>query len=78
MHADALARVQKLAVEDLDQSVRFLTGDPIAIRDVLWNFMLLHSIHHRGQLVLLCRQAGGRPVSLYGPTRETMPLRKPA
>jgi len=37
---------------------------------------LLHAIHHRGQLSLMCRLAGGRPASVFGPTREEMPLPK--
>jgi uncharacterized damage-inducible protein DinB len=76
IHRDAVARVQKLRPDDLDRSINFFTGQPIAIRDVLWDFMLLHGIHHRGQLSMMCRQSGGKPSSLYGPTRETLPLRK--
>jgi uncharacterized damage-inducible protein DinB len=77
IHRDAAARVKKLRPEDLDRSIQFFTGQPISVRDVLWDFMLLHGIHHRGQLALMCRQSGGRPAPLFGPTRETMPLRKP-
>jgi uncharacterized damage-inducible protein DinB len=76
IHRDAVARVRKLTPEDLDRSIEFFAGQPFAIRDVLWDFVLLHNIHHRGQLALLCRQAGGQPISLFGPTRETAPLRK--
>jgi uncharacterized damage-inducible protein DinB len=36
--------------------------------------VLLHGIHHRGQLVLMCRLAGGKPTGVFGPTREEMPL----
>ena len=54
----------------------FFNGRPIAVRNVLWDFMLLHAIHHRGQLTLLCREAGGTPAVMFGATRETMPLRK--
>jgi uncharacterized damage-inducible protein DinB len=75
VHADALERVKKLTPEDLDRSIPFINGQPIGVREVLWDFMLLHGIHHRGQLSMMVRQAGGRPVSLYGPTRETAPLR---
>jgi uncharacterized damage-inducible protein DinB len=74
VHRDALARLRKLAIDDLDRSITFFNGQPIAIRNVLWDFMLLHAIHHRGQLTLLCREAGGRPAVMYGATRETMPL----
>lgn len=40
------------------------------------DFILLHNVHHRGQLSLLCREAGGQPTPPYGPTRETMALPK--
>ena len=76
VHRDALERVRKLTPDDLDREIMFFTGQPIAIRDVLWSFMLLHQIHHRGQLVTLIRNAGGMPISMYGPTRETLPLRR--
>jgi hypothetical protein len=29
------------------------------IRDILWGPILMHPIHHRGQLSLMCRLAGG-------------------
>jgi len=77
IHRDAAARVQKIQQSDLDRSITFFTGQPITIRNVLWDFMLLHGIHHRGQLAMMSRQSGGKPTSLYGPTRETAPLRKP-
>ncbi len=76
VHKEALARVQKLTPEDLDRSITSLGGQPITVREVLWDFLLLHNIHHRGQLAMLCRLAGGRPTSLFGPTRETLPLPK--
>jgi uncharacterized damage-inducible protein DinB len=77
IHRDAAARVKKLQPGDLDRSITFFNGQPIMIRDVLWDFILLHNIHHRGQLAMMSRQSGGKPTSLYGPTRETAPLRKP-
>ena len=40
--------------------------------DVLWHELLHHLIHHRAQLVLLCRMAGGTPPGFYGPNREEM------
>ena len=76
IHQDAVARVQKLQADDLDRSITFFTGQPITIRDVLWDFMLLHGIHHRGQLAMMSRQSGGKTIPLCGPTRETAPLRK--
>ena len=75
---DAVERVKKLTPEDLDRQLTFFSLGPLSIRDLLWNLVLLHNIHHRGQLVLMCRLAGGTPIGVFGPTREQMPLPKPA
>jgi uncharacterized damage-inducible protein DinB len=40
------------------------------IRHMLWGAILSHLVHHRGQLSLLCRLAGGTPPGIYGPNRE--------
>ena len=77
VHRDAMDRVRKLTPEDLDRTILFFGDRSLAIRDVLWTMILFHSIHHRGQLALLCRLSGGRPTGLYGPTREEFPLPKP-
>jgi len=69
VHQEAVARIRKLKPEDLDRSVPFFPG-PKAIRDLLWNTILAHGIHHRGQLSLMCRLAGGQVPALYGPNRE--------
>jgi uncharacterized damage-inducible protein DinB len=37
--------------------------------------VLLHNVHHRGQLMTLCRMAGGTPPAVYGPTREQTPVK---
>jgi uncharacterized damage-inducible protein DinB len=34
--------------------------------------IISHGIHHRGQLTLMCRLAGGQAPGLYGPNREEM------
>jgi len=44
----------------------------MTIRDIMWNFIMAHGIHHRGQLTLMCRLAGGQCPGLYGPNREEM------
>lgn len=69
VHQEAVARVRRLKPEDLDRSIPFVMG-PTAIRDILWNIILAHGIHHRGQLSLMCRLAGGQVPALYGPNRE--------
>ncbi len=60
-----------LKPEDLDRTIQFFTG-PMAIRDILWSAIMFHGIHHRGQLALMCRLAGGEAPGMYGPNREEM------
>ena len=47
-----------------------MTRQPI--REILWVFLLHHQIHHRGQLSVLIRLAGGVAPAPYGPNREEM------
>jgi uncharacterized damage-inducible protein DinB len=70
IHKDAVARIQKLKVEDLDRSIPFFGGRVVTIRHILWDSIIAHGIHHRGQLALMCRLAGGQCPGLYGPNRE--------
>lgn len=72
IHRDAVARVKKLGPADYDRAVPFFDGNPMTIRDILRSAVLHHNIHHRGQLMLLCRQAGSAPPGVYGPNREEM------
>lgn len=76
VHADAVRRVAKLTPDDLDRTITYIGGRTSTIRDALWDFVLLHGIHHRAQLGLLVRQFGKAPAELFGPTREAMPLRR--
>jgi uncharacterized damage-inducible protein DinB len=69
IHQEAVARIRKLKPEDLDRSIEFF-GGPTTIREILWDMIILHAIHHRGQLSLMCRLAGGQAPGLYGPNRE--------
>lgn len=72
IHEEAVERVKNLQDEDLDRDLAFFDGTPMKVREVLWNALLHHYIHHRAQLVLLCRMAGGTPPGIYGPNREEM------
>jgi uncharacterized damage-inducible protein DinB len=72
VHELAMERLQKVSNDQLDESVTFFDGRPMTIRQVLWEGLLHHLIHHRAQLVLLCRMAGGTPPGIYGPNREEM------
>jgi DinB family len=69
VHREAVERIRTLTLEDLDRTIPFFTG-PTTIRDILWNAILAHGIHHRGQLSLMCRLAGGQTPGMYGPNRE--------
>jgi uncharacterized damage-inducible protein DinB len=71
VHREAVARIRKLKPEDLDRTIPFFAG-PMSIRDILWSAIISHGIHHRGQLSLMCRLAGGQAPGLYGPNREEM------
>ena len=71
IHREAVERIRKLKPEDLDRSISFFIGQ-VPIRDILWGYIIGHGIHHRGQLSLMCRLAGGQTPGLYGPNREEM------
>ena len=72
VHADAVERVSRLTNEQIAASMRFFDGRQMKVEDILWVALLHHHIHHRGQLVLICRLAGGVPNGIYGPNREEM------
>lgn len=72
VHREAVARIRALEPKDLDREIQYFSGRPMAIRDILWDATLSHGIHHRGQLSLMCRLAGGCPPGMYGPNREEM------
>jgi uncharacterized damage-inducible protein DinB len=72
IHEQALARLEGLTDDQLDETVTYFDGRRVTIRRVLWSELLRPLVHHRAQLVLLCRQAGGTPPGFYGPNREEM------
>ena len=72
VHELAVARLRNLKAEELDEPVTFFDATRMTIRDVLWVALLHHLVHHRGQLVMLCRMAGSAPPGIYGPNREQM------
>jgi uncharacterized damage-inducible protein DinB len=69
VHREAVARLRTLTPEDLDRQIPFFSG-PTSIRDIVWASIIAHGAHHRGQLALMCRLAGGQTPGLYGPNRE--------
>jgi uncharacterized damage-inducible protein DinB len=72
-HAQTLAIVQNASDEQFEGTVKFFTG-PKKIEDVpkmdfLW-FILCDQIHHRGQLSVYLRMAGGKVPAIYGPSAD--------
>jgi uncharacterized damage-inducible protein DinB len=76
VHDDATARLAGLEEGDLGDEIRYADGRLHAIRDLLRHNLLLHHVHHRGQLSLMCRLAGGVPPALFGKRREDVPARR--
>jgi uncharacterized damage-inducible protein DinB len=71
VHEEAVARLADLTAAQLDRELPF-ADRRMPVRVILWGTLLMHLIHHRGQLLLLCRLAGGTPPGIYGPNREEM------
>ena len=72
-HAEVMDALQAAKEEDLGGTVKFFTG-PRTVGDIpkmefLW-FMLSDQIHHRGQLSVYLRMAGGKVPSIYGPSHD--------
>lgn len=72
-HAESAAKVKAMSASDFNQTVRMPVGPKqlgdVRRGDALW-MMLYDTIHHRGQLTVYTRKAGGIVPSIYGPTAE--------
>lgn len=68
-----LAALETTPARRLAESVPFFVGPqqvgPMIVRELLW-FWLLDSVHHRGQLSVYVRLAGGRVPAMYGPSAD--------
>lgn len=71
VHDEAVARLANLTEAQLDREMQF-ADQRMPVRNILWGAILSHLVHHRGQLSLLCRLAGGTSPGIYGPNREEM------
>ena len=72
-HKEFRAVVEAASEEELEEQVHFFTAPktmgPITKHEWLW-FLLHDQIHHRGQLSVYLRMAGGKLPSIYGPTAD--------
>jgi uncharacterized damage-inducible protein DinB len=73
VHDDAVARLAGLEEGDLADEIRYADGRVWTVSNLLWQKLLLHHVHHRGQLTVLCRLAGGVPPPLFGRRLEETP-----
>lgn len=68
-----IERVRALSPDAYNASVVFPTGSgtgaPMRTADVLW-LTLYDMVHHRGQLSVYLRLAGGKVPSIYGPSAD--------
>jgi uncharacterized damage-inducible protein DinB len=72
-HQEARTRIAGLQADDLGREIRFADGTPWSIRHLLWRKLLLHAVHHRGQLTLLCRLAEGFLRGCSAPPANSLP-----
>jgi hypothetical protein len=65
--------VKSVDEAQLETPVKFVTGpkkmSDVRRLDVLW-FLLNDQIHHRGQLTVYLRMAGGKVPAIYGPSGD--------
>ena len=71
IHREAVERVRNLKPEALERRIPYFAGLEMSGTEILWG-AVFHNIHHRGQLSLMCRLAGGVSPGVYGPNREEM------
>ncbi len=62
-----------LPAEQLQRKIDLPGGHRIPLSALMWNGVLFHTIHHRGQLTIYIRMMGGRVPSVYGPSGDENP-----
>ncbi|HBC46127.1 MAG TPA: hypothetical protein DEO84_06085 [candidate division Zixibacteria bacterium] len=73
VHSDAIMKVRRMNQSDLNKMVNFFIGPGklgnVKVTDLL-GMMVMDQIHHRGQMSVYLRIAGGKVPSIYGPTAD--------
>ncbi|MBI5726330.1 MAG: DinB family protein [Ignavibacteriales bacterium] len=68
--ADAITEMVKSSFKDEDLMVTIPVYGEEWKRGFLFTALVSHTIHHRGQMTVLMRQAGLKVPGAYGPSRE--------
>ncbi len=72
-NAALVAKLKATPEADFNKTVAFpvapKTMGQVRVMDLSW-MMLMDSVHHRGQLSVYIRLAGGKVPSIYGPTAD--------
>jgi uncharacterized damage-inducible protein DinB len=72
-HEQIMRRLEEASDAELNGTVQFYTGPKqlgdFPTMEFVW-FMLYDQIHHRGQLSVYLRMAGGKVPSIYGPSAD--------
>lgn len=72
-HSEFVNRLKETPDAELNKTVKFMTGPKqmgdMRRMDVLW-YMLMDSVHHRGQMTVYLRLADAKVPSIYGPSAD--------
>lgn len=72
-HHANVERVKNMSEQDYNSMIKFFTGpgkiSDLRKADVLWT-SIMDNVHHRGQLSVYLRMAGGKVPSIYGPSAD--------
>ena len=72
-HKDMIQKIKSTPDTEWDKKMKFMVGPnkfmDIRKMDILW-MLMMDQIHHRGQLTVYIRLAGGKIPSVYGPTAD--------
>jgi uncharacterized damage-inducible protein DinB len=72
-HRELVAKFKAASDATLSKPIKFPVGPnkvaDLRTMDVIWG-MVMDSIHHRGQLSVYVRMAGGKVPSIYGPSAD--------
>jgi uncharacterized damage-inducible protein DinB len=66
--------ISKLTPQEIEGAIPLPNGQTMPASGLLWNGVLMHQVHHRGQLSVYIRMMGGKVPSIYGPSGDENPF----